>query len=148
MAFRFTLQPVLRLRASYERLERLRLLAVVAAIVRVQQGLDLLDAESQQARVYLRDKLAGGMTAGEMQFETVCEKLRVEHRRTLEARLKELAQAQARQRQAYQSAKQKRQVLENLRQRKLDEYRVEQSRREQQGIDELFLLHRGTTPHE
>jgi|HubBroStandDraft_6_1064221.scaffolds.fasta_scaffold01600_10 flagellar export protein FliJ len=145
MAFHFSLQPVLRLRASYERLERMRLLALVAAIVRVRQKREALDKESRDAGVRTRERLAAGMAGGEMQFEIACEKLRSEYKHALEIQARDLDRAQKKQRQAYQMARQKREILENLRERRLEAYRREESRREQQRIDELFLLLRAAT---
>jgi len=148
MAFRFSLQPVLKLRQSFERLEQLRLLAITAMVVRVRGEIAALERESRIARQRLQERLAAGMAGAEVHYEAVCEKLRSDHKRNLETQLEGLERRQAKQRLAYQMARQKREILENLRQRRWEEYRHEQARREQQALDELFLLHRGTTPHE
>ncbi|MBZ5503619.1 MAG: flagellar export protein FliJ [Acidobacteriia bacterium] len=143
MAFRFSLQAVLRLRASHERIERLRLLAVAAMIVRVRNELAALDRESEAARRRMHALLAGGLSGAELHFEFAGERLRGDHRRELEGRLEQLGKTQEVQRRAYHAARQKREILENLRQRKWEEYRRQQARREQQALDELFLIHRG-----
>jgi flagellar export protein FliJ len=148
MAFRFSLRPILRLRTSYERLERLRLLALAAAIVRVRGEIAALERESREARGRMREGLALGLTGAEIQFDTVCEQFRTDRKQVLETQLTELEGKQQRQRVAYQAARQKREILENLRERQWNEYRQKQARREQQRLDELYLLGRRSDPTE
>jgi flagellar export protein FliJ len=148
MAFHFSLRPILRLRASYERLERLRLLALAAAIVRVREEIAALERESQNARGLMREGLALGVTGAEIQFDTACERFRTDRKQVLETQLAELEGKQERQRVAYRAARQKREILENLRERQWNEYRQKQARREQQGLDELYLLGRRRDPPE
>jgi flagellar export protein FliJ len=148
MAFRFSLRPILRLRRSYERLERLRLLALAAAIVRVREEIAALKRESQDARGRMHEGLALGVTGAEIQFDTVCERFRTDRKQALEAQLEELEGKQERQRVAYRAARQKREILDHLRERQWNEYRQKQARREQAGLDELHLLGRRTDPPE
>lgn len=148
MAFQFSLQPVLRLRASYERIERLRLLQVVAAIVQLQNEIAAAARESENARQNQRERLAAGSTGMEIQFEMACEAARLKYRRLLEARLVLLRRKYEAQIEAYRTARQKCEILEGLRERKLQEYQREQARREQRALDELFLLRRGNPPPE
>jgi flagellar export protein FliJ len=145
MPFTFSLQPILRLHASYERLERLRLLAIAAEIVRAREEISAVARESIAARVSTQTKMRAGVSGAELHFELMSENMRVERQRMLGARLAELEKRERVQRQAYRLARQKREILTNLRERKWDEYRREQARREQQRLDELFLLHRGVT---
>lgn len=148
MAFRFSLQPLLRLRASYERAEYLRLLGLAGIITKIRRQIESLDQESRSARARMRLKLAAGMHVGEIQFEAACEKVRNDQSRMLSARLADLIVREEKQRVAYQTARQKREILENLRDRQFAAYRREQARHEQQVLDELYLLHRGTSNSE
>jgi flagellar protein FliJ len=143
MAFQFSLQPVLRLRASYERIERLRLLQIAAAIVQVQNEIASSVQESAKAGQDLRQRLTTGSSGVEIQFETVCEKARLNYRHALVARLAGLRRRHEAQKVVYRMARQKREILENLRERRFHEYQVEQARREQRALDELFLLRYG-----
>ncbi len=143
MAFQFSLQPVLRLRASYERIERLRLLQIAAAIVQVQNEISAAVRESEEARHALRERLTAGASGVEIQFETVCETARLNYRRALVARLAGLRRKHEMQTAVYRMARQKREILENLHERQLQEYQREQARREQSALDELFLLRYG-----
>lgn len=143
MAFRFTLQPVLRLRASFERLERLRLLMIASMVTRTRDGIALLDRESQQARARAAHALAaGGLTAAEMHFQAACEKGRTDRRSLLAKQLADWEKRQAAQRLAYQAAVRKREIVENLRNRRWTEYLREEGRRGQIASDELYLLRR------
>lgn len=148
MAFRFSLQTILRLRESYERLERMRLLALTAAMGQLKLEIHALDEESAEAQKRMREKLSGGLSGAEMQFETACEKLRAEHRTALEEKLRAAEKMHAKQQTAYRLARQKRRILENLRERRLDEYKREQARREQQQLDEIHSIHRLLKPTE
>jgi len=148
MAFRFSTQPVLRLRASYERIERLRLHALLALIVRVRDEIAEVENDSAKARRSVQEMLRAGMMGAELHLEAQSEKMRVERMRGLEIRLAELLRAREKQQLVYQTALQKLKILENLRQRKWDEYTREQARREQQRLDELYLLHRSSKPPE
>lgn len=141
MPFYFSLQPVLRLRASYERMERLRLLGIVAAIVQVREEIAAVERESVSARKSTQSRLGAGVAGVELHFELLAENIRVERRRVLGVRLVEFEKKQEIQRLAYRLARQKREILVNLRQRKWEEYRRVQARRDQQRLDELYLLH-------
>jgi flagellar FliJ protein len=146
VAFHFSLQPVLRLRASYERLERLRLHGVLALIVRVRDEMAALESESAMARRTVQEMLGSGMAGGELHLEGKIEKIRAERKQRLNVRLAELERTREKQLRAYQVALQKLKILENLRQRKWDEYVHEQARRDQNSLDELYLLHRASKP--
>lgn len=143
MAFRFTLEAVLRVRKSYERVERLRLLQIAAAMVQVQNEIAAAVRDSEAARRNLRERLASGSSGVEIQFEAACETVRASHRRALELRLAGLRKKHEAQRMAYRIARQKREILENLRERQLREFLREEARRDQRALDELYLLRHG-----
>lgn len=148
MPFRFSLESILRLRDGQERLERTRLLSLNAEVARLKLEIEALEAEVQEARKRLRENLAGGLSGAEIQFELVCERLRAEHARELEAKFQEAKRKVAKQQVVYRLARQKRRILENLRERRKDVYAREQSRREQQALDEAFSLRAVLNPPE
>ncbi|HTV59215.1 MAG TPA: flagellar export protein FliJ [Verrucomicrobiae bacterium] len=148
MAFRFTLQPLLRLRASFERLERLRLLALTALANHIRHDLSGLQAESAEARRKLQDMLAAGASGGELHFAVASEHSRSTRRQILSDKLAQVETRREKQRKVFEAARQKRRILENLRARRLAEYRREQLRREQKRVDELHLIHRPARPAE
>ena len=141
MPFHFTLQAVLRLRASFVQMEKLRLLAIAAAVARVRDEIVALEKDTRAARQSTQSRLGEGVMAGELHFELSTERMRVERKRALAVRLADLEKKQAVQREAYRAARQKHEILVNLRQRQWNEYRHAQARREQQQQDEAFLLH-------
>jgi flagellar export protein FliJ len=140
MPFRFPLEAVLRVRRSFERLEHLRLLALAAMIARVRRELESRDKQSSLAKHEFQQELMAGSTGAELHFELARGKMRLQQRLTLENRLLELARHHKKQQLAFLAARRKREILENLRTRRLDVYQREQARREQQQIDELFLI--------
>ena len=142
MAFRFPLEAVLRLRLSYERLEKLRLLAIAALIARLREEIAAATREESAARIVRRQILTEGAAAGELQLGVAAEKARARRNRELADRLAAFQRQHQRQSLAYQSARRRREILENLRARQLREYQREQDRKAQQALDELYLLRR------
>lgn len=140
MPFHFSLDAVLRLRTSYEHMEKLRLLAIAAAIVGARAEIVALETESRAARRSTQRRLEAGVVGGELHFDDSTERVRMQRKRALAGRLADLEKKEAAQRLAYRSARQQREILANLRQRQWDIYRREQARREQQRQDETFLL--------
>ena len=142
MAFEFTLDPVLRLRKSYERLERLRLLAITAMIVRTREEIAAAERSETKLAIARRESLARGLLAAEIQTELALEKARGRARAALLERLGSLQNLQVKQSRAFSLARTKREILERLRETKLQEFRVLEGRREQRRLDELYLLRR------
>lgn len=140
MAFHFALEAVLRVRRSQERAERLKLESIVADLQRTQARLRDTILRSFEAHREFQRRLTGGAVGTELQFEmereaqvdAVCRQLRNE---IVELEKKRIAQVQI-----FFAARRKLELVENLRQRKLEDYRTEQSRREQQELDAQFLL--------
>jgi flagellar FliJ protein len=143
MAFRFTLEAVLKLRLSFERLERNRLLLISAALARVREALASLARDFDALETGTLAKLAAGITSAELEVDRRIQQSFRERRAALQKREAELAAKLALQQRAYQNAKNRREILEELRDRRLAQYRAEQLRREQQQLDELFLMRRG-----
>ena len=146
MAFRFSLDPVLRLRLSYERLERLKLLAIVAMLACLREEIAAAAREEAGARRVRQEMLAHGAAAAEIQLGVSAEKARARRNRELFDRLASLERQHVKQSRAYQLARRNREIMESLRERKFQEYRREHNRREQQRIDELYVLRRAIPP--
>jgi len=140
MPFHFALEAVLRLRRSQERAERLKLEAIVAEQLRTQARLRETIERSFEAHRQFQLRLAGGMVGTQLQFEmerearvdTICRNLRQD--------LEELEKRRIAQAQVFYAARRNLELIENLRERKLEAYRTEQARRDQQELDALFLL--------
>ena len=140
MAFRFSLAGVLRLRASLERAERARLLAVLAEMVPIRVEILALEEEMRAAAESLRSALGRGLSGAELQWETGLRQQRDKRRLELLRKFATLEVRRRKQVEIYRRARQQREILENLKARQLAQYELEQKRREQMRLDEVFLL--------
>jgi flagellar FliJ protein len=144
MAFRFSLQTLLRYRESYEQRERLRLQIVAREVAKARQ--QYTEAEQERGRAFeeLAKKLGQGMNASELHFELACDRARARRVAAWKEQIAKLEELRLRQMEAFRKAQQQRKILENLRDRQLAAYRQLQDRRTQQQLDERFLtLHAG-----
>ena len=142
MAFRFSLQAVLRLRRSYERRERLRLEIITRRRLHTQQQIAELKSEILGAKDRLARTLQAGMPAVELHLEVAQANARAKRQEVMAEQLAKLTQEHRAQQVAYQHAQQQRQIIENLRARLFAIYQQVQARREQQQLDDLFLIRR------
>jgi len=140
MPFRFSLQAVLRCRESFERRERQRLQFIIREAVRAKQQWDHAKFDRANALTELQEKLLQGMTAVEMQFELACDRTRVRRIGAWNDQVTKLEGLRQRQLEIFRHTLQQRKILENLRDRQLAAYRLVQSRRTQQQMDERFLI--------
>ncbi len=143
MPFHFPLQPVFRLRQSLEERERLRLAVIIGYINQVNQLIEKLDREKLRVSNGLEERLKAGMAAGELQFELARKAAIEQQKKALRQQLAKLEEQRAAQEQAFREAQRKRKIVENLRDLKLELYRQEEARREQQRVDDLFRLRHG-----
>ena len=140
MAFKFSLAGLLRLREANERAELQRLQAAAARVAEARAAIEWLDATVEENRRQTQQHSASGVFGAELQFQASLEAVYRERRAALLLELAKLEQALQKQKEIYTRARQKREIVSNLRERRLSSYRSEQSRREQQQTDELFLL--------
>jgi len=123
-----------------ERAELQKLQALAAAVAAARAEIDSLEKEMEARRLAFADVLAEGLTAAEWHFEIAREASLVALRAELLKKLADLEEKRKQQQARYIHALRQREILSNLRERQLDAYELEQSRREQQRIDELFLI--------
>jgi flagellar export protein FliJ len=141
MSFHFTLNGVLRLRESLERseLQQLQLIASEVALTRAE--IEALEKQMTAAQRRMLDAAAAaGVTGAELHFELVREAAWNTLRTELLNRLFELEKKQKEQQARYFQARMERKIVSNLYDRQFAQYKLDQSRREQQRIDELFLI--------
>jgi flagellar export protein FliJ len=143
MAFHFSLGALLRLRESLERQELQKLQICAANVARVRTDIESLDAEIEAAQREVFEQTATGISGAELQMAAISDGIRRQTRTSLLAKLAEFELAWKKQQVRFAEARQRREILSNLRQRQLAAYQLEWSRREQQQIDELFLIRRG-----
>ena len=140
MAFQFSLAGVLRLRASLERAERGRLLAVLAEMVPLRVEILSVEEEMRAAAENLRNALGQGLSGAELQWESELRRQRDKRRMELLRKFAGLEVRRRKQAEIYRRASQQREIIENLKARQLAQYELEQRRREQMRLDEAFLL--------
>jgi flagellar export protein FliJ len=143
MAFQFSLEAVLHLRRGQEHVERLKLEAILSEQARTRASLEELIHNHFELRRHFQRDLGNGLAGSELQHEALREANVTSLRASLRTRLVELDQQRWAQARIFSKARQNREVLENLRLRKLNLYRIEQGRREQQQLDDLFLMQQG-----
>jgi flagellar biosynthesis chaperone FliJ len=140
MAFHFPLEAILRLRRGQERAERLKLEAIASEQALARNQLENLTQQFFASRRRFQQQLGDEKFGAELQFEDARSERVAAARRALELRVAELEQERLKQVGKYKKAHQSREVLENLRGRKFALYVQMLSRREQQELDDLFLM--------
>ena len=143
MAFRFTLEAVLTYRKNLEQREYLALGRVQQEIA--QNELLIQECEDQIAEVCNRRAEEAGKGIASVHLQEFYHRERALQLRCdqLQIKLQELKVRRQQCLKTYEQARQKREILEELRSRQLHAYVVEQGRREQQRLDDLFLSRRG-----
>lgn len=146
MAFQFSLRALLRLRQSYEQRERMRLSLLNAAYARLQQEYE--ETAQLRARRFeeLKHHLRIGMAGSE--FRTTMNSLQQSAARQLrlKGQMKTLEIQARKQAEIFLESQKKRKILESLRERELRAYELDENRREQQRIDDLFVQRRRFQP--
>lgn len=140
MPFHFSLQVLLRLRESRERLERLRLEALAVKILHLRNELNAVAEDSRKNRAALANMLTEGLAGSQLHFAVLCEDGRRLFCEMMERQITELIKQHRTQQKIYENARQQREILESLRRRKLEIYRTEEARRLQREADEMYLV--------
>jgi len=140
MPFRFSLQAVLRCRESFERRERQRLQMITREVVKAKQQRDQAKVDRSTSLAEFQKRLHEGMNVTEMQFELATDRARLRRIAALNDHFAKLEDLRRRQLDVFRKAQQQRKILENLRERQLAAYQLIQARREQQQMDDRFLI--------
>ena len=139
MAFRYKLEPLLRLRVSIERQEEQRLFAIAATVAKLRGEIARLGEMQLAQKRELIEELKTGASGAVLQFMTVCNAAAEERRKVLLRTLKECEARRLEQLGVYQAARQKREILKGLRDQQSARYEMEFARHAQQSADEAFL---------
>jgi flagellar export protein FliJ len=142
MAFRFSLEAVLRLRQGMEHQQELRLRAAHQQVARVRHGIERIDHALGEAEQRSSSTLASGTTSAELLFALQSEAALLEHREKLGAELTRLTKLRDQQAEIFRQARRERDTIESLRDQQFREYKRGALRREQRRVDDLFLLRR------
>ena len=144
MAFRFTLEAVLRYRRSLEDREQTRLQALLVRRAGLQAQLQRNRQAQMQLQQELHQELQGAPRLAREIHLSVAGLRAVEQREVfLQSQMQPLQAEIAAQTARYRQERRKRELLESLRDTQLGDYRRQQQRRQQAMLDELYLLRRG-----
>jgi flagellar export protein FliJ len=113
-----------------------------AQVERARAEIAATDAAVESARRELWAEASAGLPASELHYHAAQEAALRERRRTWAERLRGLEATRQQQQARYRQARQQRDVLCSLRDQQWAVYDLEQSRRAQRELDELFLLRR------
>lgn len=145
MPFRFPLQALLHFRQSLEHQQELRLQAANQRVARVRHALDQLDSRIHQTKMLSSQYLATGTTGAELSFLQASDGLLHGQRQELEQELLRCQHLRDQQERVFRQARRERETFENLRSQHLRAYRLDQARREQRLLDDLFLMRKTYT---
>jgi flagellar export protein FliJ len=142
MAFVFALRALLRVREIHEAAELQVLQTLVAQTSAARAEIEAFDAATAELRRHMCPDSAVGLTGAELHFQIHAQFARERRRKELGIKLQELEKSLAAQQTRFLDARQQREVLSTLRDQQLAAFELEQSRRAQQRLDELFLMRR------
>jgi flagellar FliJ protein len=142
MGFRFSLESVLRLRVSIERQEQTRLEFAARLMLTAQERCESLRKEKLQMEEDFRSKMLSGVTSENLHVHQSTraglDSIEVEaHKAVADAR-----HSWEEQRLSFLQARRDREVVASIRERRHEEYVLDQNRREQQAVDDLFAMRR------
>jgi flagellar export protein FliJ len=139
MAFQFPLAAVLKYRKNLEHRE-------YQALGRAQQEIAQVDAQLHQCEEWLSEignlraaETARGIASVHLQDAYEREGSVEQQRDALQVKRQELMVKRQQCLKAYELARQKREILDELRSQQLQAYVLDQSRREQRRVDDMFL---------
>jgi flagellar export protein FliJ len=142
MAFQFSLQAVYHFRKSVEHQFELRLRLANQQVSKARHLIEQVNDRVNALQAQTNVDMGAGLTGAEMQFTTYVISVLRAHRGELERELTRLKNLRDQQQRAFAQARRERETLESLREQHLHAYEREQARREQQLLDEMFLLQR------
>jgi flagellar export protein FliJ len=140
MAFRYRLQPILRLHRSLEHQEEQRLLALASVVNQLRSELETRQRSDLAVRRAALAEMELFSSGAQLQFRAWCEDLARKRLELLRAQLSEAERRRLEQLKVYQEARQRREIFEGLRHKQEDIYHRELLRGEQQAADEAFLM--------
>ena len=142
MRFHFSLEGLLRVRESFEKQIEQQLAVAVAELQRVKAMIEAVREQLMSTETELGRLLARGSTGAYVHL--LCYERHLLERRELALAESLTAASAAVQEQQHRLrvAQQKRKILETLREKQLALYLLTAGRREQQNLDDTFLLRR------
>src|SRR5438045_3190918 len=117
MAFRYTLESILRLRRSLERQEEQRLLGAAAVVAKLRADVERLETNHCDQKRQAFEEMSVGSSGATLQFIAVCDAASARTRHSLLTQLEQAEKMRMEQLEIYKVARQKRETFEGLRDR-------------------------------
>jgi flagellar export protein FliJ len=140
MSFRFALEGLLRVRLSRERQRELALQQAHQRVNEVRHKIESVDERVAALNECEQRELCGGLRASELKFYGLCRSVLGQYRQELEAemarRQEELRISSA----LLTQARTEREAVETVRRHQLAAYRLNEARKDQRALDDLFLM--------
>lgn len=140
MSFRFPFESLLHFRQSVEHQQELRLRAANQQVARVRHLLDQLDGRLVELHRHQSQQLTTGTTGAELSFASVCKSELFRQQKLVYREMIRLEKLRDEQQKIFDHARREREVFESLRDHQLHDYQRNAKRRDQQHLDDLFLL--------
>jgi len=142
MAFRFALDPVLRLRRSLEHQQQQLLHEANQQLNALLQKIESLNLQLTRLSQLEASALVATTTAAELQFVGLGRSVLLEQRSQVEKQLSNAQEVRNARLAAFRQARQQREVIETLREGQLKEWLVNESHQMQRQLDDALLLRR------
>lgn len=142
MPFQFSLRALLRLRQSYEQRERLRLTLLNAAYNRAEQGYKEARQQRSLGSQQLGKQLQDGIRGSELRAAAASLQQSADRQSQLREQMKALEVQAQKQTEMFLESQKKRKIIESLRERELQAFELDENRRSQQRIDDLYVQRR------
>jgi flagellar export protein FliJ len=142
MAFRFSLNLVLRVRHGLERRQELLLAAANHQVSWLRQTRQEIQKRLALAASERVEKLNVGVSAAELHFEAGCRSALESYRQLIHKQLLEAEATRDACVERLRQLRRERETLEVLRQNELHAYRKQENRRAQRELDDILLLRR------
>jgi flagellar export protein FliJ len=142
MPFHFPLQAIFHLRQSLEHQQELRLRAANQQVARARYLVEQVDLRIREVGLGQSQALVAGTTAAELRFDLLRQTAFGQQRIAIEGEIARLEKFRNEQQRIFYEARRQRETLESLRNLQLREYQKNARRREQNQIDDVFLMRR------
>jgi DNA mismatch repair ATPase MutS len=146
MAYRFSLDALLRLQRSLEVQQEQRLLAISGLVAKLENQIEILESSCRAGKRAAIRALQEIGNIADLHFAINVEQLVARKRDELLDELKRAREEKKEQTERYHEIHRRTETLASLDAEQRDEYKTTLSRRDQQLSDEVFLMRKGFEP--
>jgi hypothetical protein len=140
MAYRFSLDALLRLQRSLEIQQEQRLLAISGVVARIENEIEILDTNCRRNKREALSRLETSGNIADLHFAIEVDQLALKKREELLFDLRQANEQKKEQTALYGEIHRRTETLSSLDAEQRGEYNAALSRRDQQLADEVFLM--------